>query len=312
VTVDPRVSVIIAAYRSHLTIGSCLAALAGQSLGDFEVIVVDSSPDDATSEAVRSFPAVRLERAASRLLPQAARNRGAGLARGSLFAFTDPDVYPEGGWLERLVATRRREGDIVVGALACHGRRWLDTGIHICKFSPWLPGGAPREVDMAPTAGLLVSRSTFLQLGGFPGEAFQGDAVFAWRARRRGHRLLFEPSAVARHHHLATVGSFLRERFERGRDLAELRATEWDHSRARDLLFIAVSLLPVRLARVMAMTGGRCWRAGTFATLLLTSPVVVAGHLVGLIGEGMGFGRDLSSRRRTGRGAGRPGGGSEL
>jgi GT2 family glycosyltransferase len=297
-TTGPLVSVIIPAYLSHDTIDGCLAALERQLLRGAEVIVVDSSPDEATADAVRRFPSVRLERTACRMLPHAARNRGAALATGSLLAFTDPDVYPASDWLERLVGAHRRSGGIVVGALACHGHRWLDTGIHLCKFSPWLPGGAPRHTDMAPTAGMLLARSEFVELGGFPGRVFQGDAVFSWRARRRGLPLWFEPRAVAWHHHLTGVGSFLSERSRRGLELGGLRAAEWGHSRARDLLFLIVSLLPVRLLRVMALTVDRGFRAGALFDVLWTAPIVLAGHLVELIGEGFGFGRDLLASAR--------------
>ncbi len=301
-TAGPLVSVVLPAYRSQATIGGCLAALGRQSLADAEVIVVDSSPDGASADVVRRFPAVRLERTASRLFPQAARNLGVSLAHGTLLAFTDPDVYPAETWLERLVIARVDATDIVVGALACHGDRWLDVGVHLCKFSPWLPGGPPRPTDMAPTAGMLISRAAYEELGGFPGEAFQGDAVLAWRARRRGFRLRFEPEAVAYHHHLVRFGAFLGQRFRRGRELAALRAGEWGHSRARDAALAVASFLPLRLGRVLALTVGRCRRAGAVGDLARTLPVVVAGHVAGLAGEGLAFAGDLvtaAGRRRT-------------
>ena len=54
---EPRVSVVIPAFCSHQTIGSCLTALRSQSFRDFESIVVDSSPDARTSEVVvERFP----------------------------------------------------------------------------------------------------------------------------------------------------------------------------------------------------------------------------------------------------------------
>ena len=44
----PRVSVVIPAYRSAATIAGTLTALRAQRFRDFETVVVDSSPDDAT------------------------------------------------------------------------------------------------------------------------------------------------------------------------------------------------------------------------------------------------------------------------
>ncbi len=299
-TLRPAVSVIVPTYHSSATIAGCLAALGRQSFADAETIVVDSSPDEATADIVQRFAFARLERADQRMLPQAARNQGAAIARGELLVFTDPDVYPAADWLERLVAAHRQTGAIVVGAIACFGRRWLDTGAHLCKFSPWLPAGPPRPTDMSPTANMLIARSTFASLGGFPGEVFQGDAVLAWRALGSGWRIWFEPRAVVRHHHLTAVRAFVGERFERGRDLGFLRAAHWGHSKARDALFAAVSLLPIRLVRVAALTVARSWRAGALLDLVRTAPVVLVGHEVWLVGEGLAFASDLFARTPTG------------
>ncbi|HVS63108.1 MAG TPA: glycosyltransferase [Thermoanaerobaculia bacterium] len=52
----PRVSVVIPAYRSHATIAGCLAALRQQEYRSFEVVVVDSSPDERTAREVRALP----------------------------------------------------------------------------------------------------------------------------------------------------------------------------------------------------------------------------------------------------------------
>src|SRR5204862_2317327 len=104
----PRVTVVIPAYRSAATVGGTLEALRRQRFRDFETVVVDSSPDDATAGVVSRFGEVRLVRRRERLLPHAARNRGLGEARGAIVAFTDPDCQPAPDWLERLAAARDR------------------------------------------------------------------------------------------------------------------------------------------------------------------------------------------------------------
>lgn len=195
----PLVSVIVPAYDSHATLGGCLAALERQTFRGFEVLVIDSGPNPASARlAAERFPWVRFERSARRLLPHAARNRGVELARGELLVFTDPDIYAPPEWLERLVAAHRATDEPVVGALDCHGERWLDRGIHLCKFSKWLPAppGAPanaRPVDMSPTANMLVARRHFEAVGGMPGDDFQGDVVLSRRLLAAGHTLWFEP-----------------------------------------------------------------------------------------------------------------------
>lgn len=288
---------ILPGYLSHETVGGCLDALRRQTHRCFEVIVVDSSPDSRTADVVAAYPEVRLVRPPGRLLPHAARNEGVRHARGELLVFSDPDVYPDTGWLAALVAAHRATGQPVVGALACHGTSWLDHGIHLCKFSKWLPGGRPRPVDMSPTANMLVDRDTFGAAGGFDGDEMQGDALLSWRLLALGHTLWFEPGAVVDHHHLTGLGDYLVERHRRGREFAALRAGDRGFGRGRNLAYLAVSLLPVRLARVTALVAGHAVGAGELRRLLMTLPVVWAGHAAWLLGEARTYGRQLFAVR---------------
>lgn len=291
----PRVSVVIPAYLSHGTIGRCLEGMLAQDLGAgetapaFEVVVVDSSPDERTAEVVRRYPRVRFVRSPSRLLPHAARNEAVRHARGELLVFTDPDVYAPPGWLRRLVDAHDATGHVVVGALACHGGRWLDHGVHVCKFSKWLPGGAPRPVDMSPTANMLLDRAGFEALGGFDGDEMLGDALLSWRLTAAGRTLWFEPAAGVDHHHESGFAGFLRERYRRGILFGDLRAA-WDgHGRGRNLLYLAVSLLPLRLARITALMAAHCRAAGRLGTFLATLPISLAGHAASLVGESRAY-----------------------
>jgi GT2 family glycosyltransferase len=247
--------------------------------------VVDSSPDPACLEVARGFPWARLDRSAERLLPQAARNRGAHRSRGSLLVFTDPDVYAAPDWLERLVIAHRETGHPVVGALACHGRRALDRAIHLCKFSKWLPGGVPRPVDMSPSANMLMPRDLFTAVGGFPEEAMQGDALLSWRLRERDATLWFEPAAIVEHHHLESPGSYLRERYRRGRELAALRLAWAGGSRSYALQRLLVTALGLRLVSNLGLVARHAARAGQLRSFCLLAPFVAAGFAANLAGE---------------------------
>ncbi len=302
-TAGTPVAVVIPAYRSGRTIAGCLEALRRQTLTGFETVVVDSSPDGEVERIVRAgFPEVRLDRSAERLLPHAARNRGAQISDSELVVFTDPDVYADPGWLTALVASHRATGSITVGALACHGRRWLDVGIHLCKFSTWLPAGAPRPVDMGPTANLLCPRGVFLELGGFPGQSMLGDTIFSWRALDRGRTLWFEPRAVVAHHHTQSVREFVTERYGRGAEFGRVRAAWRRHGRLANLAYLAASVVPLRLARVLALTAGRCARARRLGDLGATLPLVALGHLAWLAGESRAYAALLAGRAAAPRG----------
>jgi GT2 family glycosyltransferase len=282
-------SIILPAYHSAATLGRCLETLNQQIYTDFEIIVVDSSPDDATARVAANFPNVRLERFATRLFPHAARNRGAELATGALLVFIDPDVYARPDWLETLVTAHQTTGHPIVGSIACHGEIWLDQGIHLCKFSKWLPGGAPRSLDMSPTANMLISREAFDAVGGFRGDLFLGDALLSWQLQQRGATLWFEPRAVVEHHHLDTMGSFLKERYRRGIQFGELRATWQAHGRKGNLLYLVVSILPLRLSRIAFLMARHAHGARQSLRFLMTLPISLAGHIASLAGEAVAY-----------------------
>lgn len=299
----PRVSVVLPAYRSEATVAGCLAALRRQTFADFDVVLVDSGPGGGTAAIVaRDFPEVRCHVSPARLLPHAARNLGISLSSGELLLLSDPDTYARPDWIERMVAARELSGGIVVGAIANHGDRWLDTGVHLCKFSKVLPGGKPRPVDNAPTANLLVSRSTFEAIGPIPEDALQGDATWSRRALALGHRLTFAPDAVVEHHHLETIGSFLRERARRGVEFGALRC-DWERGRPFRLALVALAtVLPVRAVRIAVLVTAQCARAGCLGDLVRTAPLVALGHLASLWGEAKAYASAAARavRRRAG------------
>jgi GT2 family glycosyltransferase len=284
----PRVSVVVPAFHSGATIAASLASLERQTYRDFEVIVVESSGDEGTAAMMaRDFPSVRLVRAEARLLPQAARNHGVTLARGELFAFTDPDIYLAPQWLAALVAAWDDRREVVIGSFACHGSSIVDFGFHLTKFSKWLPAGRRRTVDTGPSGNMLVSRDDFERAGGFRGELFLGDVELSRALRARGLNLWFEPSAVGAHHHLYSVREFCRERFQRGRWYGELRSS-W-YPPWRIALLAAATVLPVRLASNVMHVGMHALRAGMFVRFLQALPVVVAGYAATLAGEAWAF-----------------------
>ncbi len=297
--VSPRVSVVVPLYRSQETLESCLAGLLAQDYPDFEVIAVDSSPDEACAAVLARHPEVRSIRSRERLLPHAARNLGVERSTGELLLFTDPDIYAPPDWLRRLVAALGSGSGAVASSLACHGGSWLDRGIHWTKFSKWAPGGAPRPVDVAPTAGLLCRRSTFEAVGGLPAGHMLGDALFSWRLRERGATVVLVPEATAEHHHVQGLGSFVRERFVRGIELAELRLGWEGAGAARRLGLAAASLLPLRLASNLLHVGRHAARAGRLGEAVAVSPLVALGFVASLGGEALGALRSLRRLNRS-------------
>ncbi|HEY2091072.1 MAG TPA: glycosyltransferase family 2 protein [Thermoanaerobaculia bacterium] len=286
-SLTPRVSVIIAAFGAHRTIERCLESLRVQTFRDVEVILVDSSPGEETVRIAEAFPEVRLERSASRLYPHEARNRAASQARGELLVSIDADVYPHPNWLATLVAEHEAGAEVVVGAIAPHGRRLLDLGIHFCKFAKFLPAGESRAIDTAPTANLLLRRDDFARVGGMRGDRYVADVALGRALETLGRRLRFAPRAVVDHHHTSSLAVFLRERWARGRIYGELRAS-WLQPRSV-AFYLLVSILPIRLTRIAALTFRHCAAAGMAGAFLVTWPIVLAGHAAWLAGESLAY-----------------------
>jgi glycosyltransferase involved in cell wall biosynthesis len=284
----PRVSVIVAAYDAHQTLARCLESLRAQTFHDFEVILVDSSPGQESVRIASEFPEVRFERSASRLYPHEARNLAVSYARGALLVSMDADVYAHPDCLAQLVSEYDESAQVIVGAIACHGRRLRDLGMHFCKFAKFLPGGPVRVIDTGPTANLLVARADFEQAGGMHGGQYLADVSLGRALEAIGKELRFAPRAAVDHHHTESVPAFLRERYLRGGMFGRMRMT-WLTSRRSLALYLIVSVLPIRLARIAGLTFRYCADANMAAAFLLTSPLALAGHAAWLAGESLAY-----------------------
>jgi GT2 family glycosyltransferase len=296
----PRVAVIIPAYNSHDTLSECLAALGRQTLADFEVILIDSSPEDRISPLLSAlFPTVRYIHSPTRLLPHTARNRGVKLARGELLVFTDPDIYPSASWLAQLVEQYEKTGNVITGPISCYGRRWFDVGVHLSKFSKCLPGGKPRPTNLAPTGNMLCPRAVFESLGGLREDVWASDSIFSIRLQQHGYGIWYVPDAVVLHDHRTTWRSFLRERYTRGLDAGRLRAAgqlggaSW--GRGRLLVRILTSFVPLRLLTGCTRIALAAIRARMLGDFLWTLPIILAGHTSLLWGEGKAYLERLAS-----------------
>jgi glycosyltransferase involved in cell wall biosynthesis len=103
---SPLFSVVMPAYNAERTIGDAIHSTLGQTIDDFELIVVDDGSTDNTAENVMLFrdPRIQLVRQANGGLA-AARNTGLGRARGVYASFFDADDLLLPTFLETTKAT---------------------------------------------------------------------------------------------------------------------------------------------------------------------------------------------------------------
>lgn len=284
IDVKPRVSVVLPAYFSDGSIAQCLAAIDRQTFQDFEVIVVNSSPETRTRDIVTSrFPRVIFEQSATRLLPHAARNVGVSLAKGDLLVFTDPDCLPHPEWLASLVHASATGWPVVQGSVEPKHGSWIERGVHLCKRFALLKGVPPYTPWIVSTLNVCYSRKAWQAAGPLDGDLFCGDALLGWRAAALGFPAVFEPTAVIESIHDATFGGLIRERYKRGREFASARANYESWNRWRSASFALAS--PVLLAIVLARAGRSAAAAGCKRDFVLTFPVQLAGQLAWILGE---------------------------
>ena len=96
----PLVSVVIPNFNGAAYLESCLASVAGQSFGDYEVLVVDNASTDGSVDVVtRALPDARLLRQDRNLGFAGAVNAGIDAAQGRWVAVLNNDTEVSKSWL---------------------------------------------------------------------------------------------------------------------------------------------------------------------------------------------------------------------
>ncbi|HEX6788614.1 MAG TPA: polysaccharide deacetylase family protein [Gaiellaceae bacterium] len=208
---SPRFSVIVPTRGRQQLVLRLVQQLRDQELTDFEVVVVIDGGDDGTATALRDlelpFALTVLEQ--EHQGAAAARNAGAGVARGEILLFLDDDMAPDVALLAEHDRSHRAGGQLVLGHLP------LDPSSPATAVAARVGGWAERRRDRlvraAPTVAMpeLISgqmslpRAAFERLGGFDTAFTRGGLVpgadrdFGYRARRAGLKTVFNPDAIS-------------------------------------------------------------------------------------------------------------------
>ena len=224
---DPLVSIVIACPRRSWMLDECLAAIQGQSYGNWEVIVL---PDDEV-KAEGEQGKIRFV-ATGKLRPAEKRNIGIRAAKGEIVAFIDDDAYPDVHWLEYAI---KYFGEPDIGAVGGPGvtppgdthfarlggrvyENWLVSGNYRYRYRS---GGVRMDVEDYPSCNLFVRKDVLDKVGGYRTDFWPGedtllckDIVDSWK------RIVYDPWVVVYHHrrplflpHLRQLGRYA---FHRG------------------------------------------------------------------------------------------------
>jgi hypothetical protein len=216
------------------------------------------------------------------------------MAAGNPLIFLDADCVPGEGWLESILAAHAR-GETVVG-----GSLELPPGLsatarcdYYCGWYLVHPGRRAGIVPHHPPPNLSVIRDAFRGTSGFteqpPMEYTNEERAWLGELQRRGHRIFFEPRAVAFHHNRPGFRNLLRRNYRWGYTSIESKSRTgaariaWLYRYPR-LLILATPLLA--LAHTVFILA--CWVRGGRYEPVLMFPAVLASRFAYAFGMAAG------------------------
>ncbi len=230
----PLVSVLMVTYNGSQYVQACFESLREQSLQDFEVVVVDNSPDHNTAGAVEAaWPQATVLRAPSNLGFTGGNNLAARHARGKYLILLNQDTVAHPEFLEQLVAAA--EADESIGAahakvLILDRRDRVDSAGNRANYL-FMPAGRaqaaplddvfgpPRDVQYLSGAAVLVPRALWENLGGLDDSfwMYHDDLDLSLRLKLRAYRVVCVPDSVVYHAHDENPSKLKLEWLERNR-----------------------------------------------------------------------------------------------
>jgi GT2 family glycosyltransferase len=221
-----RVSAILVVHDGSTWLPEVVASIASQSRNVDQILAVDTGSLDGSAKLLKGarIPIATLDRSTGfgeavaygvehlavpvegeeewlwilhddcALHPQALETLLAALAERPNVVMAGPKLL---GWHNR---THLLEVGI---SIASNGARW--TGLEQSEYDQGQRDGI-HEVLSVSTAGALIRRDVFEELGGFDQnlELFRDDVDFGWRARTAGHSVVVVTEAVGYHAQAAT------------------------------------------------------------------------------------------------------------
>ena len=215
------ISVIIPAHNAERTIKGCVGALLSQDYGgEYEIIVADDGSTDGTAKALKGFPKgkVRLLRLGHKG-PAAARNAGAGQAKGDIVLFTDADCIPGRDWVSQMARPfLRRNITGVQGAYKTRQRGIVARFAQLEIEERYSRLAMQEYTDWIGSYSAGYRKAAFLEFGGFDESypmASGEDPDLSYKMARAGYKLVFNQSAVVYHMHPETLSRYAKQKYWR-------------------------------------------------------------------------------------------------
>lgn len=223
----PMVSIIVCTHNRPDKLVRCLKALEMLDYTGFEVIVVDSAPEDDTIQKLINsmFPDVYYIKEDAAGLSKA-RNRALEVAIGDIIAFTDDDALVDRNWLLEIMRGFRAGEDVICvtgltmpAELETPSQVWFQRHrgrkTHFSRRIFDLsenPVYTPLHVSFFGAGMNMAFKKSFLdEIGGFDPALGMGslthsgeDIAAYFEVVARGHQIAYEPGAIVYHDHRET------------------------------------------------------------------------------------------------------------
>ena len=228
---QPLVSIVIPCPKRTWMLDEALAAVAKQTYGDWECIVLPDeedvsrgsgagSEDECADSRIRFLPTGKIR-------PAEKRNLGIREAKGEIIAFLDDDAYPDAHWLEYAVRYFTEPSIGAVGGpgvtppgdtfLARLGGRVYDNLLVSGNYRyRYKAGGVRRDVEDYPSCNLFVRKDLLEKIGGYRTDFWPGeDTLLCKDILDNWKRIVYDPWVVVYHHrrplflpHLRQLGRY--------------------------------------------------------------------------------------------------------
>ncbi len=188
-----KLSIIVPVYNAEKYLRTCVDSLLAQTVGDFEIILVnDGSPDGCQAildDYAARFPGTVRCRTVENGGQGRARNIGIEMARGEWLGFVDSDDWVRPDMFEKLLTAAEREGtDVAV----CDTLRCYEDG-ETRLLRAWREGDALSAAGSACDKVFRRGRAEDLR---FPEGVWYEDFAYSARALLRAERIAAVPEAL--------------------------------------------------------------------------------------------------------------------